>query len=105
NGGFVEIGSTDDDSGHTYAVQGDGSYVDRTTLAQVGAEGIGKNPVGGGGDGIVAYNYFGEVPIRLANVYQVKIRFEAVSVGYVSVSRYSFFKILPMGQRVPAKYR
>src|SRR6185369_12184068 len=95
NGSFVEIGTVD----------GTGSYVDRTTLALVGTEVIGKNPVGGGGDGVVAYNYFHELPVRQDKYYQAKIRFEATGIGYVSISRYSFFDIRPMGQRLPRRYR
>jgi hypothetical protein len=95
NGAFVEVGT----------VTGTGSYVDRTTAALVGNEVIGKEVVGGGGSGVVAYNYFCELPVRLDKFYQAKIRFEATGLGYISVSGYTFFKILPMGQRMPRQYR
>jgi hypothetical protein len=86
-------------------VSGDGSYVDRTSEALVGNEVIGKDPVGGGGSGVVAYNYLHELSVRQDKFDEAQIRFVANGIGYVSISMYSFFDIRKMGQRIPTRYR
>ena len=95
NGPYVFIGT----------VSGNGSYVDRTSVALVGDEVLGKNIVGGGGSGIEAYNYLRELSVRQDKYSEAKIKFTATGLGYLSISMYSFFDIRPMGQRIPRRYR
>jgi len=86
-------------------IEGSGSYVDRTSQALIGNEVIGKNPVGGGGDGAVAYNYLRELSVRQDKFDEAQIKFVATGIGYFSVSMYNYFDLKRMGQRIPRRYR
>jgi hypothetical protein len=111
NGPFVEIGSEDDTSVtpalHTYAIEGDGSYVDHSQRVSVGAPTIGSTEVGGGSPSTqrVAYPYEREFKITTDRYEQVMVRFEAVGIGYASVSLYDFPDIRDKGKKPPTKYR
>lgn len=106
NGPYVEIGGTDNDDGtHTYAIEGQGTYVDRTQRVTVGPLTLGRGEVGGGSDGFDAYIYERIFKIGADKFDSVKIRFRAKKVGYVSVSRYEYWDIRFKGKKAPRKYR
>lgn len=95
NGGFVKVGS----------ISGTESYVDRNNEVLVGSNGVGENIVGGGSGGVSAYNF--EHPIRLAldKFSEIKVRFVATGIGYLSINQYKWFDIRPKGKKFVKKYR
>jgi len=99
-GAYVEI--TDDD-GETF-IKGSGSYVDLTQSVNVGAETIGSSVVGGGSDGIIAYNYMRELKIKGDKFKEQNLKFVATKLGYASVSVYEFRDLRLKHSRIPNKY-
>ncbi len=102
-GDFVEIRHAE--TPDNYAIEGSGDYVDTGHAITIGAVTIGRGEIGGGSDGAVAYNYERLIPLRLDNFETAQLRFEAVAVGYVSVSSHKHWDVRFKGRRVPAKYR
>jgi hypothetical protein len=96
-----------DNGGYTLidTITGDGTYVDRGQAINVGSLTVGSHELGGGGDGISAYNYEHALRLTLDKFYQIKLKFEAVGIGYVSINKYRFFDIRLKGAKVLAKYR
>lgn len=94
-GGYVLVGTID----------GDGDYIDRTERVYVGAPVLGSTEIGGGSDGIEAYNYVRELSLRLDKFDECQIKFVATGLGYASVSMYRFFDIRRKDQKLPSKYR
>jgi hypothetical protein len=107
NGAFVEVGGSDVANVHTYAIQGDGSYVDKGQKVSVGAMVLGKKEVGGGGNqgDIPAYHYMKRIKLFQDRFEKVKVRLEAVELGYASVSEFRYFDIRIKAQKIPSKYR
>lgn len=109
NGPFIEIGGedtvVDGENVHTYAIEGQGSYVDRTQRVTVGPLTLGRGEVGGGSNGFTAYPYERTFKIGLDKFDAVKIRFRAMKVGYASVSRHEYWDVRFKGKKVPRKYR
>lgn len=99
-GTYVEI--TDED-GEAF-IKGSGSYVDKSQSVNVGAETIGSSVVGGGSDGIIAYNYMRELIITGDKFKEQKIKFVATKLGYASVSMYEYKDIRLKHFRIPNKY-
>lgn len=94
-GSFVHIGD----------IEGSGGYVDRGQSVAVGTLTMGSREVGGGGEGIIAYNYQLELDFSQGKFERVKLRFEAVGLGYASISTYIYNDIRIKSRRIPAKYR
>lgn len=94
-GEFAEIGT----------IAGSDSQVDTSQQVNVGNLTIGSGTVGGGGDGITAYNYMKEFYIRADMFHLVKLRFEATRLGYASVSMIELKDIREKWAKVPVKYR
>ena len=94
-GSFVKIGT----------VEGDGSYVDQSQAVTVGSNLVGKNEVGGGSDGTTAFHYKREFRVQSTKFDEVKIKFEATDVGYVSVSTIDYYDIKLYGQKNIRRYR
>lgn len=109
NGPFVEIGGSDDTTVtpnvHTYAIEGSGAYVDRTQRVSIGPLTLGRGEIGGGSNGVEAYPYDREFSIGVEKFSRAKIRLEAIDIGYVSVSQYTFRDIRSKGDKAPRKYR
>ncbi len=104
-GNWVEVGETDDGSGnHTYAIEGDGSYVDQGVSVAIGGSTTGTTEIGGGTSGVNASPYRRELRINTERFEFIKIRFTAVEVGYVSVSEYGFRDIRHKGRSLPPRY-
>lgn len=104
NGPFVEV-KHPDDADTKYAIEGDGTYIDQTQRVSIGPATLGRTEIGGGGDGLQAYNYQRIIPLRFDKFEMVKIRYEAVGVGYLSVSTQTYWDIRYKGTKVPSKYR
>ena len=105
-GAFVEIGSSDDSDGnHTYAIEGTGSYIDTGNAVYIGGPTLGTRMIGGGSTGNFAYSYEREFKIQLDKFERILIKYEAVGVGYVSVSQQRYVDIRKKAKKPPAKYR
>jgi hypothetical protein len=102
---FVEVGGSDSGGVHTYAIEGTGSYVNRSQRVTVGSQTLGRGEIGGGGDGIEAYEYERLFSVGLGKFDSVKIRLEAVAIGYVSSSLQEPWDIRYKGKKVPRAYR
>lgn len=94
-GAFVEVGE----------ISGSGSYVDRTQAVSVGAYTLGRGEIGGGGDGIEAFEYERLFPIRTSRFERCSVKFEATEIGYASVSEYGHWDVRRKEQTVPMRYR
>ncbi|MCX6727156.1 MAG: hypothetical protein NTY75_05145, partial [Candidatus Shapirobacteria bacterium] len=103
--GFVEVGNyiDDEDVDHP-AIEGSGSYVDAGTPITVGNTTVGTKKVGSG-DVLEAYSYFRELSINTDKFQEVKIKFVAVGIGYVSISEYTYKDTRIKENRIPKKYR
>lgn len=106
NGPFVEIGGSDDSDGnHTYAIEGSGTYVDRTNRVSVGPLTLGRGEIGGGGNGVEAYAYDREFTISVEKFDRVMVRYEAIKVGFASVSGQYFRDVRFCGNKAPRQHR
>lgn len=85
-------------------ILGDASYVDQGQSIGVGSNTLGLNEVGGGGDGIEASPYNVEFRINTPRFRQIRVKFVATKVGYVSVSQYGFKDIRQKGKNLPTQY-
>lgn len=105
DGAFVKITDPNAEDGSNEFIRGDGSYVDRGQSIDVGAYTLGRGEVGGGGTGIVAYHYMRELKINQDKFYQIKLKFEASSIGYASITQQQWRDIRGKYQKLPSKYR
>lgn len=104
-GQFAEVGGSDDGSGnHTYAIQGDGSYVDRGSSVAIGGQTLGKKAIGAVNT-ITAYNFSKKITIDTDRFHYIELMFEAQEIGYVSVSKFVFHNIHYKGKHLPIKYQ
>ena len=86
-------------------IESNGSYVDRGRPALVGPHTIGSREIGGGGTGVSAYNYRLRLKFSQDKFDITKLRFEAIGIGYASISRYQYFDIRIKSKKLPSKYR
>ncbi len=94
NGTEVEVGR----------IIGTESYVDQGVHVGIGTTVLGSHEIGGGGDGVDAFPYRREMAINTDRFEYVKVKFEAIGVGYVSVSEYQFKDNRYRGRSLPARY-
>lgn len=104
-GDFVEVLSPSDLAAGKHAIEGDGSYVDRSQSVNVGALTLGRGEVGGGGDGVSAYHYRRTFRISIDKCEFVKFRIEATRIGYLSLSEFTFADVRLKWNRIPERYR
>jgi hypothetical protein len=97
NGSFILIDT----------IEGDGSYVDKGQSVDVGALTLGRGETGGGGGSgaIPAHHYLVEFKVAQDKFEKAKIKFEAIELGYASVSEVRFKDIRIKRNRIPTKYR
>ena len=95
NDAYVYIGS----------IHGTGSYVDLGQAVTIGSLTIGKKEVGGGSDDVTVYKYKKEFRVNTDKYQEIKVKFIAREIGFVSISKYSFKDIRIKRSRLPAKYR
>lgn len=106
NAPFVEVGegaATDDWPDGEPAIVGSGAYVDRGQRVLVGSQTIGRGEVGGGSD-IEAYHYERRIPLGQGRFEVAKVRYEAVGIGYASVSRQDWMDVRHKSNKLPQKY-
>lgn len=94
NASFIKVATID----------GDGPYVDQGQNVNVGSNTLGSEEVGGGGDGIEAHPYRRQFRINTQRFEDVRVKFVATKVGYVSVSRYGFKDVRAKGKDLPPQY-
>lgn len=85
-------------------IEGTGDYVDSGSSVSVGAVTVGKKEVGGGST-ISAYHYQKECRFDIDKFDNIQIKFETVGLGYVAISMYQFYSILPRLKKISKKYR
>lgn len=78
--------------------------VDTAPRPVIGSDSIGTSPFGGTSE-ISVYNYIKEIKLQQGKFNHVKLKVEATSIGYVSMSTVTYHDIVLHGQRLPAKYR
>lgn len=81
-----------------YTIAGTGSYVDTGVNTVIGGTVIGSQVIGGGG-GATAHPYEVEFPINSDRFENVRVKFEAQDVGYVSVNEFTFTDIRDKGEK------
>ena len=104
---FVEVGFTeivDGDDDHQYAIEGTGTYVDQSQSAVIGGPVIGSTMIGGGELGLNASPYRRQFRINTPIFEFVRVKFEAVGVGYMSITEYSFRDNRFKGRALPPQY-
>jgi hypothetical protein len=94
-GSFSELGTVD----------GDGDYVSASVATTLGSPQVGELELGGGGNGIEAYDYVREFRVRSGAFNEAKLRIEATSVGYASVSEINYYDIKTYGQKNLQRFR
>ena len=94
DGDFVEVGT----------IEGDGSYVSVGQQVTIGPSTLGSKEIGGGGSGITASPYRREFRINTDKFEQVRVKFEALGVGFVSVSEYHFKDVRFKGRAISPQF-
>lgn len=95
NSGFVLIGT----------IYGTGDYVDTSDAVTVGSSTVGSEIVGGGSNGIVAYEFLHELPVALGQFKEIQVKYVATGVGWAEISRHDYKDIRVKSNRIPNKYR
>lgn len=81
-----------------YTIEGDGSYVDSGIDTFIGGPTIGSNTLGGGGSS-TAHPFEVDFPINSDRFVHVRVRFEALEVGYAQVNNFTFKDIRDKGRK------
>lgn len=92
NGKYVKVGTID----------GSGDYVDISNKISVGNNTLGDQKVGGGE--LIASPYKATIKVHTPKFEDLKIKFIATNIGYVSIHGYECKDRRQKGRRVPAKY-
>lgn len=86
-----------------YTIQGNGTYVDTGINTYIGGSVLGSKVLGGGG-GETAHPFEIDFPINSDKFIYVRIKIEALGIGYVSVNSYTFKDIRDKGRKnIPAR--
>lgn len=114
HGDFSEIGGSDVlnadgvTTTHHYAIEGTGSYVDTSRPIDIGGQTLGTQDIGGVGASTILTvptyerKFLLQCPEEGFEFAQIK--FEAMSLGYISVLSQKWWDVRLMGSRVPQKY-
>jgi len=88
-------------------IAGNGTYVDKSQSVNVGAITVGRTEIGGGGTqgSIPAYHYMREFRIDSDKFERAKIKYEALAIGYASVSTERYKDIRSKGNKIAERYR
>lgn len=81
-----------------YTILGDGTYVDSGINTSIGSYTLGSKVIGGGG-GSVAHPFEIDFPINSDKFIYVRVKVEALDVGYVSVNSFTFKDIRDKGRK------
>lgn len=88
-------------------IEGDGDYVDLSARKIVGSNVLGEGLIGGGQspeNAIFASPYELQFPVGTDKYERIRLKFEGVGVGYLSVSEYAFVDNRDKGMKLPTKY-
>lgn len=111
NGPFVEVGegdATEEYPDGEPAIVGTGDYVDQSNRVSVGALTVGRGSVAGGSeltDDIEAYHFERKIRINQGRFEFAKIKYEAVAIGYASITRKDWWDVRHKSNKIPGKYR
>ncbi len=86
-----------------YTIEGNGTYVDTGINTYIGGSVLGSKVLGGGG-GETAHPFEIDFPINTDKFIYVRIKIEALGIGYVSVNGFTFKDIRDKGRKnIPAR--
>lgn len=83
---------------------GTDSNVDSTARGLIGSDAVGTETLGSG-ISINVYNYVKEIRLVLGRYREIKVKFEATAIGYVSVSEFTYHDIINYPAKLPLHYR
>lgn len=111
----IEVAVSLDDSAYAVVgyILGDGNYIDTGQRVSIGPTTIGKDEIGGGGDGTSAYHYFLALSMGQDKFQKIQIRFATTThpttgdegIGYFSFSTLRFQDVRLKQSKIPRKYR
>lgn len=86
-----------------FIIEGNGSYVDSGINTYIGGTTLGSKIIGGGGE-VTAHPYEVDFPINSDRFMYVRVKLEALDIGYVSVNPFKFKDIRDKGRKnLPAR--
>lgn len=105
---FVEVLPKDYDANNPQPlIVGTGSYVDLSQRKNVGNTTLGAVQIGGGqsdADAIFASPYELEFHVGTRKFSEIRMKFEATAIGYLSISEHGFVDWRDKGMKSPPKY-
>lgn len=109
---FVEIGCSDVvENGvtvHHYAIEGTGTYVDTGRPVDIGGATLGTQDIGGvpaaANPTVYANPYERRFLLKSGEFEKAQIKFEAIGLGFVSVTSQKWWDVRLMGNRTPVQY-
>jgi hypothetical protein len=103
----IEVWANPDNSDFTKIgeIRGDGDYVDISNAVTVGSVTLGKEIIGGGSDGITAYNFKRELSVNMDQFKEIKIKYVTTGIGWAEISKHDYKDIRVKSNRIPNKYR
>ncbi len=81
-----------------YTIEGDGSYVDTGVNTNIGAPTLGSKTIGSGGS-TTAHPFELDFPMNSDRFVYVRVKFEALGIGYASVNEVTFKDIRDKGRK------
>jgi len=93
-----------DDYQYIGEISGDQSYVDIGESMTIGTNAIGTLAIGGESQ-IIVYNYDYTLPINSDKFGDIKLKFEAQNIGFISISNIIYKDIRLKENKPPQKYR
>jgi hypothetical protein len=88
-----------------FTIEGDGAYVDTGIETTIGSQTVGSKVIGGGG-AVTASPYEVDFPINSDRFVHVRVKVEAVEIGFVSVNSITFKDIRDKGRKnLPVRTR
>ena len=93
---YTTAGTTKDVITHTYVIEGDGDYVDTGQKVSIGSTTIGSKVIGGGGS-TEASPFEISFPINSDRFVDVRIKVEAVGIGFAQINSFRFHDIRDKG--------
>ena len=81
-----------------FTIEGDGAYVDTGIETTIGSQTVGSKVIGGGG-AVTASPYEVDFPINSDRFVDVRVKIEAMDIGFVSVNSITFKDIRDKGRK------
>jgi hypothetical protein len=83
-----------------FTIEGDADYVDTGIEISIGSKTIGSTVIGGGSTDETASPYEVDFPVNSDKFTDIRIRIEALGIGYVSVDNFTFKDIRNKGKKM-----